>query len=459
VNDHEQWLDRARDCAATARDQAAKQAYLEVLRRDPTHLPALHELAALAKATGHRSAARTAYQQAVRYHPGDPFAHVGLGNILAEDGDTPAARQHYQAALETSPDCPEAHQGLARLLPPTAQAASSPHWKKGFAGNAVARQWYRGGTPGVPLLLLVSARGGNIPTRFWIDDRVFAVTAIHADFHDPAQPLPPHALVVNAIGDADLCGVALQRAEAIVARCAAPVINPPALVRQTGRAANARRLADLPNVITPRIQTVHRSALDRTGLRFPLLLRAPGFHTGQHFVYVDRRQELPAAAAAMPDDTLLAIEYLDARGRDLMARKYRVMFIGGVCYPVHLAISGNWKVHYFTAAMAANAAYRKEEQRFLDDMPGVLGETAMAALAGIGARLGLDYAGIDFALSPDGSVMVFEANATMVIVPPDPDPMWHYRRPAIDAVSRAAREMLVRRCDTALSHGRRVSGD
>ena len=56
---------------------------------------------------------------------------------------------------------------------------------------------------------------------------------------------------------------------------------------------------------------------------------------------------------------------------DGMARKYRVMFIGGVAYPLHLAISADWKVHYFTAAMAADPAFRAEERRFLDDMPAV----------------------------------------------------------------------------------------
>jgi glutathione synthase/RimK-type ligase-like ATP-grasp enzyme len=121
------------------------------------------------------------------------------------------------------------------------------------------------------------------------------------------------------------------------------------------------------------------------------------------------------------------------------------MFIDSVPYPLHLAISDDWKVHYFTAAMAANAGYREEERRFLEDMPAVLGERAMAALAGIAAALGLDYAGVDFALAPDGSVLLFEANATMVIHPPDPDPIWDNRRPAVDTVLRAVKQMLARR--------------
>ena len=61
-------------------------------------------------------------------------------------------------------------------------------------------------------------------------------------------------------------------------------------------------------------------------------------------------------------------------------------------------------------------------------MQATLGSRAVTALNGICGRLGLDYAGVDFALAPNGSVLLFEANATMVIVPPDPDPIWDYRR-------------------------------
>jgi len=95
--------------------------------------------------------------------------------------------------------------------------------------------------------------------------------------------------------------------------------------------------------------------------------------------------------------------------------------------------------------MSAHAAYRDEERHFLDDMPGVLGPRAMTALATIGRAMGLDYAGIDFALAPDRSVLLFEANATMVINPPEPDPIWDYRRAAIAHALDAAKRMLLAR--------------
>lgn len=444
-------LERARGFAARGEDDAAKQAYLDVLRHDPTHFSALNELGTLAHAGGFRSAARTAYGQAVHHHPGNGVARVNLANLLYEEGDPAAAMLHYQAALAIDRDLPEAHQGMARVLTLLGDAAAAaPHWQQGFAGHAVVDKPYRGTGIGVPLVLLVSARGGNIPTQQWIDDRHFAVTAIYTEFYDRSLNLPPHAVVVNAIGDADLCSDALLHAEQILAAEAAPVINRPARVRVTGRAENARRLAAIPGVIAPRIQALPQaSILAAEDLQFPLLLRRPGFHTGQHFLYVESRDGLPQAIAALSGDELLAIQYLDARGVDGMARKYRVLFIDGVAYPLHLAISADWKVHYFTAGMANSAAHRDEERRFLEDMPAVLGKRAMAALREICATLGLEYSGIDFALAPDGSVMLFEANATMVVVPLGVDPMWDYRRGAIADAIHATQRMLLRRVEGA----------
>lgn len=57
------------------------------------------------------------------------------------------------------------------------------------------------------------------------------------------------------------------------------------------------------------------------------------------------------------------------------------------------------------------------------------------------------YAGVDFVLAPDGSVMPFEANATMEVVPPGADPMGDYRRGAITDAIHATLRMLLRRVD------------
>jgi tetratricopeptide (TPR) repeat protein len=433
------------------RTPEARDAYLDLLAREPSHRLALNNLGTLLHATGFRTAARTAYAEAVARHPDDPMSRVNLGNVLYESGEFESAREHLEAALRFDPSHAEAHQGLAYVLAELGDEEGAQwHRRKGFEDRPIMTLPYRGGGPPVCLLLLVSSVGGNIPTRHLLDDRVFQTFVVVPEFYDPKVPLPPHQVVFNAIGDADLAAPALAAAQSLVALTAAPVINLPSAVLATGRADHAR-LSRLPGVVAPATVTLPRELLAspeaaatvaRHGFRFPLLLRTPGFHTGRHFLRVESPETLAAAVAELPGRELTVIEFLNARGAGGKVRKYRVMMIDGDLYPLHVAVSSHWKTHYFTAEMAEQADHRAEDAEFLENMPGVLGPRAMQALARIQATLGLDYAGIDFGLNDSGDLLLFEANATMVVNPPEPDERWAYRRPAIERIFAAVRRML-----------------
>jgi glutathione synthase/RimK-type ligase-like ATP-grasp enzyme len=245
----------------------------------------------------------------------------------------------------------------------------------------------------------------------------------------------------------------------VLANTSAPVINPPAAVLATGRCDIAHRLAHIPGVISANTTTVPReqllasdagTTLNHRGFTFPLLLRTPGFHGGEHFLRVDTIDDLSSAVEQLPKDNLFVIEYLDARGPDGNSRKYRVMMIDGHLYPLHVAISSNWKIHYYTADMADHPQHRFEDAAFLEDMPAVLGTRAMAALQQIQNTLGLDYGGIDFGLNERGDVLLFEANATMAVIVPDKDQRWDYRRPATERIYTAVWKMLMSRAKAAV---------
>lgn len=66
----------------------------------------------------------------------------------------------------------------------------------------------------------------------------------------------------------------------------------------------------------------------------------------------------------IPGDPLFVIQYIDTSAEDGLFRKYRVMMINGELYPLHVAVSKDWKVHYFTADMAKNADNRLEDAFF-----------------------------------------------------------------------------------------------
>lgn len=439
---------RAGLLAQAGRTDEARDAYLAVLARDLSHFGALNDLGTLLYGAGFRAAAHTAYAEAIRHHPGNPIARINLANALLADGEADAARLHYEAALIAAPDHPDAHQGLANLLQDAGETeAAEAHRQQSYRARTITTLPYRGAGEPCRVLLLVSAAGGNVPTHGLLDAARFAVSVLVVEAHTSQTVLPPHDLVFNAVGDADLCAATLIAAEAVVARTDAPVFNPPARVRATGRAAVASGFAGLPGVRTPKVVLAPREQIAEAAEAFawPLLARSPGYHTGRHFVKAETPDALDAAIAALPGRDLMLIEWMDARDARDVSRKYRVMAIGGRLYPLHLALSRDWKVHYFTADMAEAPEHRAEEAAFLADMAGVLGARAVAGLEAVAGALGLDYAGIDFGLSPEGEVLLFEANATMVVNPPDADPRWDYRRAPTQAILDAARERLLAR--------------
>jgi hypothetical protein len=435
--------------------EAAKHDYLELLRRRPNDFGALNDFGSLVLKAGYREAARSLFGEAVRRHPDHPVGRVNLANLLFLLGEFDSAREHFEAALRSDPDHIHAHRGMGNLLAEFGDTdGARRHRDKGFRNHFLTALPYGGDGRPVRILLLVSAAGGNTPTASLLDDRTFQTTVLVTEYYDGKVALPAHDVVFNSIGDADICRDGLEAARRILARTSQPVINPPTSVLKTGRLSNVERLRGLPGVVVPRMARLPRRALAGAdaatviaghGFAFPLLVRVPGFHTGRHFSRVEDPQGLAAAVAALPSDDVWLIEQLDARDRQGTFRKLRVMIVDRQLYPLHLAISRHWKVHYFTADMADSAENRRHDGAFLDDMAQYIGPRGTAALQRINAVVDLDYGGIDFAVDRCGNILFFEANATMVMAPLAADAKWDYRRPAFERVFSAVRAMLMER--------------
>jgi hypothetical protein len=453
-------LDEERSAARALFDRNriddARAAYLALVERAPDDPAVLGDAGTFFFKTGAYAAAQTLFERAASRAPESARAHVNLGNVHFVRGAFEAARASYATALALDPDDADAHQGMSyALVQLDRHADAMPHRERGFAGRSITTAAYRGSAPPIDVLLLVAASGGTIYTDALLDDTVFRTTTLVADVDDPAPPpLPPHDVIFNALADADRVPGALAAMDRRFGT-APGLVNPPYHVLATTRAGNARRLAAIPGVRVPRIAAIPRGSLVRSGANaltmreftFPLLLRSPGYQTGRHFVRVEHAGDLAAAVEALPGDPLLALEFVDVRDAAGAIRKYRMMIVDGQLYPLHLAIGNAWKVHYVTARMD-DAANRAEDARFLAAPAAMLGAKVMAALAAIRDVLELDYAGIDFSLDVQGRVVVFEANATMIVLPPGPEPIWDYRRAPVARVIDAVRTMLRERALT-----------
>lgn len=448
---------QARAHEAAGDDRAAQASYLAALAVDQAHYDSLLALGSLLVRTGYRSAAGTAFSAAVSVHPERAHGHACLGAWLADEERTEEAVASLQRALTLEPKLIAAHQVLAVLALRTGNLeAATEHGRIGY-GNRVERWPYRGNGKPVRVLVLYSALGGNVGIERFFDDRIFAKHTLVAEFFAPGAPLPAHDVVFNAIGDPDRCRQALENACAILRFTSAPVLNPPERVLASRRIENAERLGRLPNIRTAYTEVWSKERLSapnvidelaRAGYAWPLLVRSPGFHTGQNFEIVAEPIELARTIARLPGDELLVMEFLDVRDADGYVRKYRAMCIDGRLYPLHVAISRDWKVHFATADMESHAEHRAADAQFLNDLEGTLGSTAFDTLKQVAQALALDYGGIDFSVASDGRIVIFEANATMVVPQPDADPRWDYRRAQVTRIHDAARAMIMRRANT-----------
>ena len=414
----------------------------------------LYDLAANAILKGENDAIRAFLEGLLGRDPRSVNLLWRLADFAFSQRNYEAARQTYEHALAIDPLNPELHIGIATTYEEIGDlAAANAEWSSDLLRGAVRVFPYTGAGRPVRVLTIASALH-SIRYELFLDPALMQNRTLYTQAYADQQPLPEHDVVLVAVADVESDLRALEIARSIVARTGAPVLNHPDRVLRTSRVEQAVRLASLEGVVTPKVVSVSRDRLcaaggaafvRNLGFSFPVLLRSPGFHNGRFFELVADENDLSAAASTMPTDDILLISYQDTRSADGMTRKFRVMSIDGALYPLHLAISPNWKVHYASSAMRDVASFRREEGAFLADPASIAGPRAMRTLEGIAAMMNLDYGGIDFGLDRQGRVVVFEANGAMAIFSPDGDPRWDYRRAATANALDAVKRMLVSR--------------
>jgi tetratricopeptide (TPR) repeat protein len=426
----EAWFARGTALMALQRPLEAATALEQAVARDPNQASAHLNLGNLYGELERGAEAIHHLRTAVELDPMAKEAHASLGSLYLLTGQKEEAERFCWLALAIDPEMTAPHQNLASLFAERGETDKAHHHRDAayrrqnlFVEPAAA--------PAARVLILSTAESGNIPFKFLLPrDRYTRINwVIEYAAKDQATHLPAYDLVFNAIGDPDLAGPTAAPVARFLSGCDKPVFNDPARIQHTFRHLMPGLFADLADVDAPRAvrfstRDAPRSELAgqiaAAGLRWPLLVRPIGSHGGKGLLRLDGPDDLAAADLGHGQDFYVT-EYRDYRSADGCWRKYRVIFVDRRPYPYHSAIADNWLVHYESAEMPDDPARLAEELRFLEDPELALGAKAMAAVAAIGRRLDLDYCGVDFSVLADGSVLVFEANATMLVHPETED--------------------------------------
>jgi glutathione synthase/RimK-type ligase-like ATP-grasp enzyme len=440
----------------------------------------IYRLLALAlHAQGNESEAVATGMAALALQQGSAVSLFNIGTAYFMHRHWTPAAQWYRLALMLDPDLVPANQNMAALLQQEGRLAEA---------NMLYDRAYRRQSLFVEpaaiavrnILILCASRPGNVPFDFllpldcntrikWVieyaeqaDSEATASTGSVDRARERRAPALPHFdLVFNAIGDADTARRSRAAVDRFLVRNDKPVLNPPAAIECTSRDRIAALLSGIEGICVPRTvrwqagAAVEEDARTAALCTYPVISRPAGAHGGDGVHLWQSPQPLAEALHAIASASDMGAElYLshfhDYRSDDGYYRKYRVIFVDRQPYPYHLAISSQWLVHYVTADMLSAPWKTREEFRFLNDPAQSLGAAAWQALEVIAQRLNLDFCGIDFSILPDGRLLVFEANATMLVHPEEHHVSLKFKNWHVQNILNAFNRLMDRRMEIDL---------
>jgi glutathione synthase/RimK-type ligase-like ATP-grasp enzyme len=395
-------------------------AVLEPLANDAQQNSAIYRRLGVAHAYARReSVALDYFERALAFEPDDPLLLHAVANFQQALGRAHDAGATYRRALEVNPFV-------------TIPAAALP--------------------PTFRVLFVFAPGAGNTPFEFLIDRAPFESHILSAlnDVEYDIDRLRKHAeVVVNLVSSAESGGEILGAVETLTERIGRPVLNPAQRIQQTDRASVSTRLAGTPGCLVPPARRFTRAELlqvlekdSDASLPYPLVVRPSRTHGGEDFEKMDNGAEFAAYLGNCDSPDYYVTPFVDYRSADGHFRKYRFIFVGDEILPYHLAIDTRWKVHHVTTSMAGSKWMQDEERAFLDAPWCVFSGAQRAALQAIKDAIGLDYFGIDCSLMPDGAIVVFEVNASMLVH--NNDKHFPYKTGAVSRIKQAFHSLLER---------------
>ena len=425
---------------------------------DPRNLMAHRNRGLVLAGLGQDAEAVRGFREALALAPDSAELWTDLGVTCLKLEDFAEAEAAFRSVLELDPASIDAHFYLAEALDRSNRLEEADReCREAAQRQGVLVKPCTGPQRRARVLLLGGAGMCNTPTRYLFGNDRYETVTVNVivpegpadDTGIPLDEVPACDLVFNAIADADRGAPFIAAAGDFCRAFARPVLNPPERIAATRRDLVSARLADIPGLVVPTTKRVTRAELERlaaTDEAFagPTLVRPAGSHGGHDLKKLLRTDELAAYLGATPFRDYYLTDFVDYRSADGYYRKYRLIFVDREVYPYHLAIASDWLLHYWRADMR-EARWREEEAAFLADLrtaiPGALAE----AVREVARRLDLDYGGMDCAITQAGKVLLFEANATMLVHLDDSAEDFAYKHRHVPIIAAAIDKMVAKK--------------
>ncbi len=373
---------------------------------------------------------------ALQAQPQRAEIHAAIGNGFIRQTRYLEAIEAYRTAARLDAQSAAARLALAELL-----FVAKDHRATAALGDALAlqRAYHDPEPPAkrtrVAMLLRDASYSVNTPLEL-IADR--SELALDKYYIEEASPAFPADVVFCAFGHSRNGTGIVDRALEFARRLDRPLINDPRALPSIARERLRETLGGIPSVTVVDTRIVKREELRFTGAH---LVRPLDTHAGSGLRLIESEEALKEHLELHRACAYHVSPFVEYVSGDGFYRKYRILFVNKMPLPYHLAISPRWMVHYRGTPMARYEWMRSEERAFLAE-PRRVFPMWDDALAAVRDRIGLDYFGIDCAMLGDGTLLIFEADAAMLVHDEEPGSVFQYKRPAIDAIRRSLTQMF-----------------
>ena len=308
--------------------------------------------------------------------------------------------------------------------------------------------------------------GSNTPIDFLLEESGIELTTLYVVPHvDMPELLPDHDVAIVIASDSEECRDALCKIASAASRWPRPLLNPPHLVGNLDRDKLHRLLCGIEGLEIPATTAASRAQLSMLSdsslgpgditadLAFPIIVRPRGSHAGVGLAKLDDRAAITRYLDERQEQEFFISRFVDYSDSDGLFRKYRIVFVDGRPYAVHMAIADRWDIWYLNAGMSISAATRLEEENFMCAFDIGFARRHATALAGIADRVGLEYFIVDCAENEDGELLIFEIDNTAIVHNMDSPDIFPYKPPQMRKIFGAFAAMLCRRAGQSREQG------
>jgi hypothetical protein len=268
----------------------------------------------------------------------------------------------------------------------------------------------------------------NSPLDFVLYKSSFVLDVLYLSeqlLKGPELIVPDHDVAIVAMSASTQINPILSLLNEWIQIWPRPLLNKVPGILQCERDKLHTLLSGIKGLLIP--PTLRLSRDKASSLSPEFLIRPIDTHAGTGFERIQSNSDLVQYLKTNSADDFFVSTFIDYRDATGLYRKNRIALIDKKPYVCHRASAQHWMISYKNAQMQLSQSKRDEEKYFMENFNNLFVSRHAQAIEEMANRINLDYVVLDCAETPEGDLLIFEADIAGWIHATDPISIFPYK--------------------------------